>query len=46
MSQWNIAAAQYAGQHHSVDDHVAHHLRFVAEAAQQRCDLWSFLNSR
>ena len=42
MSQWNIAAAQYAGQHHSVDDHVAHHLRFVAEAAKQRCDLLVF----
>ena len=33
MSHWNIAAAQYGGQHHSVDDHIAHHLHFIAEAA-------------
>jgi hypothetical protein len=42
MSRWNIAAAQYAGQHHSVDDHVEHHLRFIAEAARQQCDLLVF----
>ncbi|HEO9143201.1 carbon-nitrogen hydrolase family protein [Enterobacter cloacae] len=42
MSQWNIAAAQYTGQHHSVDDHVARHLCFIAEAARQQCDLLVF----
>ena len=42
MSRWNIAAAQYAGQHHSVDDHVEHHLRFIEEAARQQCDLLVF----
>ncbi|MFA1018194.1 nitrilase-related carbon-nitrogen hydrolase [Enterobacter sp. SAT-E-asb] len=42
MSHWNIAAAQYGDQHHSVDDHVTHHLRFIAEAARQRCDLLVF----
>lgn len=42
MSQWNIAAAQYGGQYHSVDEHVTHHLRFIAEAAQQQCDLLVF----
>ena len=42
MSQWNIAAAQYAGLHHNVDEHVAHHLRFIAEAARQQCDLLVF----
>jgi predicted amidohydrolase len=42
MSHWNIAAAQYGGQHQSVDDHVTHHLRFIAEAARQRCDLLVF----
>lgn len=42
MSRWNIAAAQYSGQHHSVDDHIAHHLHFIAEAAQHQCDLLVF----
>jgi predicted amidohydrolase len=42
MSHWNIAAAQYGGQHQSVDDHITHHLRFIAEAARQRCDLLVF----
>ncbi|KUQ79576.1 MULTISPECIES: carbon-nitrogen hydrolase family protein [Enterobacter cloacae complex] len=42
MSHWNIAAAQYGGQHQSVDEHVKHHLRFIAEAARQRCDLLVF----
>ena len=42
MSRWNIAAAQYARQHHSVNDHVEHHLRFIAEAARQKCDLVVF----
>ncbi|HED6239327.1 MAG: carbon-nitrogen hydrolase family protein [Enterobacter sichuanensis] len=42
MSHWNIAAAQYGGQHQSIDDHVTHHLRFIAEAARQRCDLLVF----
>lgn len=42
MSDWNIAAAQYGGQHQSVDDHITHHLRFIAEAARQRCDLLVF----
>ncbi|WP_336210318.1 carbon-nitrogen hydrolase family protein [Enterobacter sp. P82] len=42
MSQWNIAAAQYTGQHHSVDDHVSRHLCFIAEAARQQCDLLVF----
>lgn len=42
MSHWNIAAAQYGGLHQSVDDHVTHHLRFIAEAARQRCDLLVF----
>ena len=42
MSHWNIAAAQYGGQHQSVDDHVTHHLRFISEAARQRCDLLVF----
>jgi hypothetical protein len=45
MSHWNIAAAQYGGQHQSVDDHITHHLRFIAEAARQGCDLLVFLNS-
>jgi hypothetical protein len=30
------------GQHQSVDDHVTHHLRFIAEAARQQCDLLVF----
>lgn len=38
----NIAAAQYSGQHQSVDDHITHHLRFIAEAARQGCDLLVF----
>ncbi|MCG0454607.1 carbon-nitrogen hydrolase family protein [Enterobacter cloacae complex sp. ECC445] len=42
MSHWNIAAAQYGRQHQSVDDHVTNHLRFIAEAARQRCDLLVF----
>ncbi len=42
MSRWNIAAAQYARQHHCVDAHVEHHLRFIAEAARQQCDLLVF----
>lgn len=42
MSHWNIAAAQYGGLHQTVDDHVTHHLRFIAEAARQRCDLLVF----
>ena len=42
MSHWNIAAAQYGGQHHSVDDHIAHHLHFIAEAAHHQCDLLVF----
>ena len=42
MSHWNIAAAQYGGLHQTVDDHVKHHLRFIAEAARQRCDLLVF----
>jgi len=42
MSRWKIAAAQYAGQHSSVDDHIAHHLRFIEEAAHHQCDLLVF----
>jgi hypothetical protein len=42
MSHWNIAAAQYGGLHQTVDDHVTHHLRFIAEAARQGCDLLVF----
>ena len=42
MSRWNIAAAQYGGQHLSVDDHVAHHLRIIDEAARQACNLLVF----
>lgn len=42
MSHWNIAAAQYGGLHQTVDDHVTHHLRFIAEAARQRCELLVF----
>ena len=42
MSHWNIAAAQYGGLHQSVDDHITHHLRFIAEAARQGCDLLVF----
>jgi predicted amidohydrolase len=30
------------GQHQSVDDHITHHLRFIAEAARQGCDLLVF----
>ncbi len=33
MSRWNIAAAQYAPRHNCVDEHVKHHLHFIAEAA-------------
>ena len=40
MSQWNIAAAQYAGLHHSVDEHVAHHLRFIAERHDSSAICW------
>jgi len=42
MSRWNIAAAQYAAQHHHVEEHVEHHLRFIIEAARQQCDLLVF----
>lgn len=42
MSRWNIAAAQYARQHGSVDDHVEHHLRFVDRAVRLQCDLLVF----
>ncbi|MHA1056016.1 nitrilase-related carbon-nitrogen hydrolase [Enterobacter mori] len=42
MSRWNIAAAQYAAQHPSVDSHVKHHLRFIDEAARQQCQLLVF----
>ncbi|WP_417314283.1 nitrilase-related carbon-nitrogen hydrolase [Enterobacter sp.] len=42
MSRWNIAAAQYVRQDSCVDAHVAHHLRFIVEAARQRCDLLVF----
>ncbi|ENA0608375.1 carbon-nitrogen hydrolase family protein [Enterobacter bugandensis] len=42
MSRWNIAAAQYARQHHNLDDHVEHHLRFIDEAARQACNLLVF----
>lgn len=31
MSRWNIAAAQYAPRHNCVDEHVKHHLHFIAE---------------
>lgn len=42
MSRWNIAAAQYVRQDDCVDSHVAHHLRFIAEAARHQCDLLVF----
>ncbi|WP_253377713.1 carbon-nitrogen hydrolase family protein [unidentified bacterial endosymbiont] len=42
MSRWTIAAAQYGGQHQSVENHVTHHLRFIEEAARQGCDLLVF----
>ncbi|MEG1211073.1 MAG: nitrilase-related carbon-nitrogen hydrolase [Leclercia sp.] len=42
MSHWNIAAAQYHPTHHCVDEHVAHHLRFITAAAHQQCNLLLF----
>lgn len=42
MSRWNIAAAQYDRQHHCLAEHIAHHLRFIEQAARQRCDLLVF----
>ncbi|HAS0868692.1 TPA: carbon-nitrogen hydrolase family protein, partial [Enterobacter hormaechei subsp. oharae] len=42
MSRWNIAAAQYAPRHNCVDEHVKHHLHFIAEAAGHGCDLIVF----
>lgn len=42
MSRWNIAAAQYAPRHSCVDEHVKHHLHFIAEAAWHGCDLIVF----
>lgn len=42
MSRWNIAAAQYARQQISVEDHVEHHLRFIEEAARLQCELLVF----
>ncbi|MBQ0185479.1 nitrilase-related carbon-nitrogen hydrolase, partial [Enterobacter hormaechei] len=42
MSRWNIAAAQYAPRHNCVDEHVKHHLHFIAEAAWHGCDLIVF----
>ncbi|MEB6378181.1 carbon-nitrogen hydrolase family protein [Leclercia adecarboxylata] len=42
MSHWNIAAAQYRQNHHCVDDHIAHHLRFINAAARQQCNLVLF----
>ena len=42
MSHWNIAAAQYQPTHHYVDDHITHHLRFIAAAARQQCNLLLF----
>lgn len=42
MSQWNIAAAQYASRHNCIDAHVQHHLRFIDAAARQQCNLLVF----
>ena len=42
MSRWTIAAAQYAPRHNCVDEHVKHHLHFIAEAAGHGCDLIVF----
>ena len=42
MSRWTIAAAQYAPRHNCVDEHVKHHLHFIAEAASHGCDLVVF----
>ena len=42
MSQWNIAAAQYAPRHNCIDAHVQHHLRFINAAARQQCNLLVF----
>lgn len=42
MSQWNIAAAQYASRHHCIGEHVNHHLHFISAAADLRCDLLVF----
>lgn len=42
MSQWNIAAAQYAPRHNCIDAHVQHHLRFINAAARQQCHLLVF----
>lgn len=42
MSHWNIAAAQYRPNHHCVDDHITHHLRFITAAARLQCNLVLF----
>lgn len=42
MSHWTIAAAQYQPTHHCVDEHIAHHLRFITAAARQQCNLLLF----
>lgn len=42
MSQWTIAAAQYAPRHNCIDAHVQHHLRFIDAAARQQCNLLVF----
>lgn len=42
MSQWNIAAAQYAPRHNCIDAHVQHHLLFIHAAARQQCNLLVF----
>lgn len=42
MSQWNIAAAQYASRHNDIGEHVKHHLHFISAAADLRCDLLVF----
>lgn len=42
MSHWNIAAAQYRLNHHRVDEHIAHHLRFISAASKLECNLVLF----
>lgn len=42
MPEWTIAAAQYAENHRSVRENVAHHLRFIEVAALQDCDVLVF----
>lgn len=42
MPEWTIAAAQYAENHRSVKENVAHHLRFIEVAALQACDVLVF----